>query len=210
MPAADIHHQITEVYDTEAVSDSKVRKWVRKFKEWCEQTSMTEERSGRSSVITDDLMQAVETKVRENGRFIATTLSFEFLDVPRSVVHKIVTADLNFKKLCSRWVSRLFTPEHKEKRFATLLDLWDSYEEEGDDMLSRVESLLEMKHGYFLSPRNQSNNGMATRILSRQGYSHTNAVKTQDYGSSVLNRRTFLGQQLKTVQQSSIPYHESL
>ncbi|GFX87369.1 histone-lysine N-methyltransferase SETMAR [Trichonephila clavipes] len=32
MSAADIHCQITEVYGTEAVSDSKVRKWVLKFK----------------------------------------------------------------------------------------------------------------------------------------------------------------------------------
>ncbi|GFT26498.1 hypothetical protein TNCV_3603491 [Trichonephila clavipes] len=31
--AADIHRQITEVYSTEAMSDSKIRKWVRKFKE---------------------------------------------------------------------------------------------------------------------------------------------------------------------------------
>ncbi|GFW14369.1 transposable element Tcb2 transposase [Trichonephila clavipes] len=33
MSAADIHRQITEVYATEAMSDSEVRKWVRKFKD---------------------------------------------------------------------------------------------------------------------------------------------------------------------------------
>ncbi|GFU45953.1 hypothetical protein TNCV_5102511 [Trichonephila clavipes] len=63
MSAADIHRQITQVYGTEAISDSKVRKWVKKFKDGG--TSVQdEESSGWSSVITDDLMQAVETKIR--------------------------------------------------------------------------------------------------------------------------------------------------
>ncbi|GFS70381.1 uncharacterized protein TNCV_4157961 [Trichonephila clavipes] len=61
---------------------------------------------GRPSVITDDLMQAVETKIRENSRFTIYTLSLEFPVVSRSAVYKIVTEDLNFKKLCSQWLPR--------------------------------------------------------------------------------------------------------
>ncbi|GFV87717.1 uncharacterized protein TNCV_780011 [Trichonephila clavipes] len=117
MSAAGIHRQITEIYGIEAMSDSKIRKRVRKFKD--ERTNVhVGERSGRPSVITNDLMQAVETKISENRRFTITTLSLEFLDVSRSVVTKIMTEDLNFKKLCSRWVLILLTAEHKEKRFA--------------------------------------------------------------------------------------------
>ncbi|GFV19023.1 uncharacterized protein TNCV_4759081 [Trichonephila clavipes] len=77
-------------------------------------------------------MQAVETKIRESS------LSLEFPNVSRPVVYKIGTEDLNFNKLCSRWVSRLFTPEHKEKGFASSLNFLIRYEEEGDDMLSRI------------------------------------------------------------------------
>ncbi|GFY17129.1 HTH_48 domain-containing protein [Trichonephila clavipes] len=58
--AADIHRHVTEVYGTEAMSDSKVRKRVRKFKDG-EANVHDEERSGRSSVITDGLLQAVES-----------------------------------------------------------------------------------------------------------------------------------------------------
>ncbi|GFQ99403.1 hypothetical protein TNCT_657131 [Trichonephila clavata] len=43
----------------------------------------------------------------------------EFPNVSRSVAYKIVTEDLNFKKLCSRWVPRLLTAEDKEKRLRT-------------------------------------------------------------------------------------------
>ncbi|GFV83106.1 hypothetical protein TNCV_2802321 [Trichonephila clavipes] len=54
------------------------------------------------------------------------------------MVYKIVTEDLSFKKLCSRWVPRVLTAEHKEKRFVILLDFLIRYEEEGEDMLSRI------------------------------------------------------------------------
>ncbi|GFS69768.1 hypothetical protein TNCV_3006571 [Trichonephila clavipes] len=61
MSAADIHRQITEVYGTEAMSDSKVREGVKKFKDgWT--NVHDEERSGRPSVINDDLIQEVVTK----------------------------------------------------------------------------------------------------------------------------------------------------
>ncbi|GFW43270.1 uncharacterized protein TNCV_1350331 [Trichonephila clavipes] len=80
-------------------------------------------------------MQTVETKIRENSRFTITTLSFY---VSRSVVHKIVTEDLNFKKSCSRWIPRQLTAEHKEKELAILLDFLIRYEEERDNMLSRI------------------------------------------------------------------------
>ncbi|GFX50574.1 uncharacterized protein TNCV_615031 [Trichonephila clavipes] len=92
MSAADFLRQITEVYGTEAMSDSKVRKWIRN----------------------------------------------ECPDVSLSVVFSIVTENLNLKKLCSRWVPRLLTVEHKEKRFAISLDFLIRYEEEGDDILSRI------------------------------------------------------------------------
>ncbi|GFV41178.1 HTH_48 domain-containing protein [Trichonephila clavipes] len=180
MSAADIHLLITEVYSTETMSGSKARKWVRKFKDG--RTNIhDEERSDRPSVITDDLMQAVETKIRENRRFTITTLSLEFPDDYRSVVYKIVTEDLNFKKLCYRWAPRLLIVEHKETRFALSLDFLIRYEEE---MLSRI--VIGIK---------ATVDEMATHILSRQDQSQTNAVKVQDYGNSVLRpARCFTGE----------------
>ncbi|GFV65585.1 inactive pancreatic lipase-related protein 1 [Trichonephila clavipes] len=84
IPTANIQHQITEVYGTEAMRDRKLRKWARKFKDG------------------------------------------------------------------------LFTPEHKEKRFSISLDFLIPYEEEGDDMLSRIVT-GEEKWDPIL-PRNQINN----------------------------------------------------
>ncbi|GFU53919.1 uncharacterized protein TNCV_3056371 [Trichonephila clavipes] len=91
-----VYLEICDKQILKATSDSKVRKWARKFKDG--RTNVhDEECSGRPSVITDDLMQTVETKIRENRRFTITTLSLEFPDVFRLVVYKIMTEDLNFK-----------------------------------------------------------------------------------------------------------------
>ncbi|GFT14403.1 HTH_48 domain-containing protein [Trichonephila clavipes] len=49
--AAEIHRQISDVYGPNAMSSSKVRKWVRAFKDGRENVH-DEPRSGRPSVIT--------------------------------------------------------------------------------------------------------------------------------------------------------------
>ncbi|KAG8282339.1 hypothetical protein J6590_108512 [Homalodisca vitripennis] len=59
--AADIHRQISEEYGPNALSDSKVQKWVRAFKDGRENVH-DEPRSGRPSVITEDLVKAVMKK----------------------------------------------------------------------------------------------------------------------------------------------------
>ncbi|GFV69928.1 uncharacterized protein TNCV_1982951 [Trichonephila clavipes] len=83
MSVADIHHHITDVYGRESMSDSQVRKWVRKFKD--RRTNVHDkERSGRPSVVIDGLMQAVETEIHGNRRFTITTRSLEFPVVSRS------------------------------------------------------------------------------------------------------------------------------
>ncbi|GFX84979.1 HTH_48 domain-containing protein [Trichonephila clavipes] len=57
--SVDIHHQISEVYGENIMSDGMVRKWVRAFKDG--RTNVhDEERSGRPSVITHELIQKVD------------------------------------------------------------------------------------------------------------------------------------------------------
>ena len=99
--AAEIHRQIREVYGRNAMSDSKVRKWVRAFKEGRKNVH-DEPRSVRPSVITEDLVNAADEKIRENRRFTISTLALEFPNVSRTTLHKIVSEKLQFHKLCSR------------------------------------------------------------------------------------------------------------
>jgi len=48
-------------------------------------------RSGRPSVVNEDLVRAVEEKIRENRWFIITPLSLHFPQISRSLLHKFVS-----------------------------------------------------------------------------------------------------------------------
>ena len=71
--AAEIHRQLCEVYGPNVMSESKVRQWCRLFKEG--RTNVHDERSGRPSVIKDDLVEKVNTTIRGNRRFTISKLS---------------------------------------------------------------------------------------------------------------------------------------
>ncbi|GFX77961.1 HTH_48 domain-containing protein [Trichonephila clavipes] len=113
--SVDIHHQISEVYGENIMSNGMERKWARAFKDG--RTNIhDEERSGRPSVITDELIQKVDCEVKENRRFTISSLAEKFPAGSRSVLYEIVYERLNYRKLCSRWVPKMLTDEHKNQK----------------------------------------------------------------------------------------------
>ncbi|GFV36632.1 HTH_48 domain-containing protein [Trichonephila clavipes] len=127
--AAEIHRQISDVYGPNAMSSSKVRKWLRAFKGGRENVN-DEPRFGRPSVITDDLVNVVDEKICKGRQFTISTSALEFPNVGRTTLHKVVSEKLKFRKLCARWVPRLLTEEHKLKRMACALDFLERYHKE--------------------------------------------------------------------------------
>lgn len=70
------------------MSDEMVRISVRVFKD---RTNVhNEERSGRPSLISDELLQKINEKVKENRRFMISSLSCEFPQLSKSVVYEIL------------------------------------------------------------------------------------------------------------------------
>jgi hypothetical protein len=68
---------------------------------------------GRENVVNEDLVRAVEEKIQENRRFTISSLSLHFPQISRSLLHEILSGKLRFRKLCSRWVPKMLTDEHK-------------------------------------------------------------------------------------------------
>jgi hypothetical protein len=114
-----------------------VRRWVRLFNEGREIVH-DDPRSGRWSVINEDLVREVEEKIQENRRFTMSSLFLHFPQISLSLLHEIVSEKLRFRKLCSRWVPKMLTDEHKMKRQASALTFLTRYIEQGDDFLSRI------------------------------------------------------------------------
>ncbi|GFX69177.1 HTH_48 domain-containing protein [Trichonephila clavipes] len=137
--SVDIHPQISAVYGENIMRDGMVRKWVRAFKDG--RTNIhDEERSGRPSVIPDELINIVDCKVKENRRFAISSLAEKFPAVSRSVLYEIVSERLNYRKLCSRWVPKILTDEHKTKSLGSALSSLERCSNEGDDFLSHIVS----------------------------------------------------------------------
>ena len=62
---AEILRQLCDVYGEHAMNSSVVQRWVRLFNEGRENVH-DDPRSGRQSVVNEDLVRAVEEKVTEN------------------------------------------------------------------------------------------------------------------------------------------------
>ncbi|GFT58095.1 histone-lysine N-methyltransferase SETMAR [Trichonephila clavipes] len=119
------------------MSDSMVRKWVRQFNEGRSEVH-DEERSGRPSFITEELVHAIDEKIKENRKFTFSALAMEFPQISRSLMHEIVTDKLKFHKLCARWVPKILTESHKTKRMRCALEFLTRYHEGGVDFLSQI------------------------------------------------------------------------
>jgi len=81
---SEIHHQICQVYGDNAMSDGMVRKLVRTFNEGRENVH-DEARSGRPSLVNDDLVCKVNERVRDDRRFTISDLSLHFPQISRTL-----------------------------------------------------------------------------------------------------------------------------
>ena len=81
---SEIHHQICQVYGDNAMSVGMVRKWVRMFNEGRENVH-DEARSGRPSLVNDDLVHKVNERVRDDRLFTNSDLSLHFPQISRTL-----------------------------------------------------------------------------------------------------------------------------
>lgn len=143
----DIHRELCSVYGADIMSYTAVKKWCVIVR--AGRTNVHDEkRSGRPSVVTDDIVDQIHRKVRENRRFTITDLSQLFPQISRTVVYEILTEKLGYRKFCARWVPKLLTEELKTKRMGLALTFLSRYEEEGDEFLDHIVTGDETRVSY--------------------------------------------------------------
>ena len=91
MLPSEIQHHICQVYGDNAMSDGMIRKWVRMFNEGRENLH-DEARSGRPSLVNDDLVRKVNERVRDDRRFTISDLSLHFTKISRTLLYDIVSS----------------------------------------------------------------------------------------------------------------------
>jgi len=88
---SEIRHLISQVYGDNAMSDGMVRKWVRMFNEGRENVH-DEARSGRPSLVNDDLVRKVNERVSDDRRFTISDLSLHFPQISGTLLYDIVSS----------------------------------------------------------------------------------------------------------------------
>ena len=136
-PPVEIFNEVKSAYGDCAMNRTSVYKWCREFKGG--RTSVhDDQRSGRPSIVTDELVEKIENAVRDDRRLTVDELSDMFPQISRSLLHETVTETLGYRKLSARWVPKQLTDDHKVKRVETAQEFLRRYEEEGEDFLKSI------------------------------------------------------------------------
>jgi histone-lysine N-methyltransferase SETMAR len=113
------------------MSDGMVRRW-------CRRTNVhDDDKNGCPSLVTADLLDQVNEKIRENRRFTMSELSTHFLHISHSLLHEIIMEHLQYHKLCARWVPKVLTDDLKTYCMGAALKFLVRYHNEGDEFLNR-------------------------------------------------------------------------
>jgi len=106
---------LVQVYGHNAMKKIAVYKWVKHFSEGRESVT-DEERSGRSATCrTEDNIAKVRQIVRENHRLTVRSIA-EQVNIERETVRKILTEDLDMRRVCAKMVPKELTEEQKQRR----------------------------------------------------------------------------------------------
>jgi hypothetical protein len=108
----ETHRQLCKVYENNVMSEGGVWQWCIMFKNG-HTNVYDEERSGRPTIVTDELVAKINEKIHENRHFTITVFSLEFPQISRSLLHEIVMEKLGYHKFCARWVPKLLSEDHK-------------------------------------------------------------------------------------------------
>jgi hypothetical protein len=114
-----------------------VTKWWVKFSEG-KTDVYDEQRSGRPSLISDDLLQEIEGETRANRRVTIRELHHIIPEVSKTTIHEAVTEKLGYRELCACWVPKMLTDNHKTKRMGSMLKFLTCYAHEGDEFLDSI------------------------------------------------------------------------
>jgi len=106
---------LVQVYVDNAIKKTAAYKWVKCFSEGRESVT-DEERSGWPATSrTEENIAKVRQIVHENRRLTVRSIG-EQVNIDSETVRKILTEDLDMKKVCAKMVPKELTEEQKQRR----------------------------------------------------------------------------------------------
>ncbi|KAG5314668.1 MOS1T transposase, partial [Pseudoatta argentina] len=109
----EVYNEVKTAYGDKGMNRTSVFKWCREFKNG--RTSVhDDQRSGRPSILTDDIVENIENALRDDRRLPVDELSAMFPQIARSLLRETITETLGYRKLSARWVPKQLTDQHKD------------------------------------------------------------------------------------------------
>ena len=113
---------VQEAHGNEALNRSNVFRWYSRFRGGRDLVE-DEDRGGRPKSTQIEVNIAAVADLVENDRRIASSMIAESLNIPKTVVLRILKEDLGKRKLCARFVPHSLTPEQREDRVTSCQDI---------------------------------------------------------------------------------------
>jgi len=118
----EIREMLLQVYRDNAMKKTAVYKWVRRFSGGRESVT-DEERSGWPATSrTEENIAKIGQIVRENRQLTVRSIA-EQVNIERETVRKILTEDLDMRKMCAKMIPKELTKEQKQRSVTICEDL---------------------------------------------------------------------------------------
>ena len=135
--ATETYDLLKKVYGDECLSRTQVFDWFKRFKEEREEIG-DDERPGRPSTSkTDANIEKVSEIVWQNCRLGIPAVA-KIINNDKETVRQILHNNFNTKKLCSKMMLRLLTPEQKEIRMNICADILQNIEDDPNTFLENI------------------------------------------------------------------------
>ncbi|XKL67149.1 hypothetical protein PGB90_010569 [Kerria lacca] len=135
-PAA-IAKRLKAIYGDKALFRVHVWKWCKRFQEG--KTNLHDEnRSGRPSIITEELVNSVQEHILNDRRLTISDLCNLYPDLSTSTMFDIVGGCLKYRKICAPRVPKELSSAYMESRFGASLDFLTRYNEKANDLINRI------------------------------------------------------------------------
>lgn len=132
-----IHEELQATLGDSALAYPTVKKWAALFKAGRESVQ-DDARCGRpTTAVNEDNVEAVEDFIMRDRRVSVRHIAAA-MDMSIGSVETIIHDQLHMSKVSARWVPRMLTPEQRQVRKETSLEILNLFNEDSEDFLNRL------------------------------------------------------------------------
>ncbi|KAG5318318.1 MOS1T transposase, partial [Pseudoatta argentina] len=191
----EVYNEVKTAYGDTGMNRTSGFKWCREFKNG--RTSVhDDQRSGRPSILTDDIVKKIENALRDDRRLTVDELSAMFPQISRSLLHETITETLGYRKLSARWVPKQLTDQHKLNRVEAGQEFLRRYKLHGDEFLRSIvtgdETWVEkiLKMSIFVPNKVYLRGILLHYFIQKKSAAEAHRILVQTYDDNALSDTT--------------------